>query len=1075
MVLTWYKNGISRISGMSVSDFVFRRGKTVIQRRVLVVLILMLAIVGHAFAQSPTGTISGIVLDPTAKAIVGADVTLINDATGVKYPTKSNGDGIYVIPNLPPGTYRLQVEKLGFKTLIKPDIVLNVQDALAINFTLPIGAASETVTVEGGAPLLNTESAVVSTVVDRQFVENLPLNGRSFQTLILLTPGVVMMPASSNSPGQFSVNGQRTDANYFTVDGVSANAGASTAGALYQSAGGATAALSALGGTNSLVSVDAMEEFRIQTSSFAPEFGSTPGGQIAIVTRSGTNQFHGALFDYFRNDVLDANDWFANHNALRKPAERQNDFGGVFGGPIQKDKTFFFFSYEGLRLRQPLTTESLVPDTQARASAVAAIQPFLNAYPLQSAGAPDNTTTGIAQFNASYSNPSSLDAYSIRVDHTFSRKLGGFARYNYAPSETDQRGSGGVLSSTAKILFSTQSITAGLTQSVTANIGNEIRANYTNTRAASSNSLDNFGGAVPLGSPALMFPSGVSASNGLFSFFVSSLSSSYSVGKNITNEQRQVDLIDNLSVTTGNHQLKFGGDYRWLSPFSSPIAYEQEPIFSGITGTGGVVGGIAPTVSIFADQGTAVLSQNWSLYGQDTWKISPRLTLTYGLRWDVNPALRGKSLSVDPFTVIGLSNPATMTLAPAGTPLYKTTWGNVAPRLGVAYRLSQRNGWESVLRGGFGIFYDLGTGALGLFTEGFPFTATKSLSNVSLPLTPQQAVGPVLSATVPTKSPLFVADPDLVLPRVYEWNVAVEQSLGAAQSLSVTYIGSAGRDLLRQDSLFRPNPNFGSIVSVTRNTATSDYEAMQIKFQRRISKGLQALLSYSWAHSIDIASDDGTVTNTPAIIANPNVDRGDSDFDVRHSFNGALTYNIPSPRIGRFGRAILGNWSADSLITAHSALPVNITAANRIIDGTLFAARPNVVPDVPLYLFGAQFPGGQAFNAAAFTAPASGQQGDFGRNVLRGFGTWQADFSLRREFQLSERIGIQFRAEFFNIFNHPNFGNPTATNTLITSPLFGQSTQSLASGLSPGGTGGFNPLYQVGGPRSLQFALKMTF
>jgi hypothetical protein len=244
------------------------------------------------------------------------------------------------------------------------------------------------------APLpVETESGTVSTVVDRTFVEDIPLNGRSFQTLILLTPGVVAVPTALDNQGQFSVNGQRADANYFTVDGVSANFGVTGFFPLLQSAGGALPALTASGGTNSLVSVDALQEFRIQTSSFAPEFGRTPGGQISIVTRAGTNAFHGTLFDYFRNSVLDANDWFANFNHLPKPAERQN-FGGVFGGPVFKDKSFFFFSYEGLRLRQPVTQTTAVPDAASRQQAPAAMQPFLNAYPVANGA---EVGTGLAQ------------------------------------------------------------------------------------------------------------------------------------------------------------------------------------------------------------------------------------------------------------------------------------------------------------------------------------------------------------------------------------------------------------------------------------------------------------------------------------------------------------------------------------------------------------------------------------------------------------------------------------------------------------------------------------------------------
>src|SRR3984885_12840825 len=330
MTAPWYSSVLSSVDRRNTTHFVRARRSPMGLQRFVFFGIVSLLLACCLSGQSPNGIINGLVLDPTGGAIAGAEVRIVNDATGVQYVGKTNDEGIYVVTNLPPGTYRLQVSRIGFKTLIKPDIILSVQDSLAINFSLPVGASFEVVTVQGGAPLVNTESGTVSTVIDRSFVENLPLNGRSFQTLILLTPGVVPTVTAFDDQGQFSVNGQRADANYFTVDGVSANFGVTGYGPMMQSASGALPALSAAGGTNSLVSVDAMQEFRILTSSFAPEFGRTPGGQISIVTRSGSNDFHGTLFEYFRNGVLDANNWFADFNHLAKPEEQQNDFGGVF-------------------------------------------------------------------------------------------------------------------------------------------------------------------------------------------------------------------------------------------------------------------------------------------------------------------------------------------------------------------------------------------------------------------------------------------------------------------------------------------------------------------------------------------------------------------------------------------------------------------------------------------------------------------------------------------------------------------------------------------------------------------------
>jgi hypothetical protein len=1044
---------------------------------VLVALLAVLSVPLITLAQSTNATLMGRVLDPGKATVPGASVEATNVDTNISYKGTTDNEGRFTIPDLPPGNYRISVAKPGFKSLVKPDVVLHVQDVIALNFDLPLGSVSEVVTVEGGAPLINTESAVVSTVVDRQFVENIPLNGRSFQTLIALAPGVVLTPASASEQGQFSVNGQRADANYFTVDGIGANIGINASVTLTQDAGGAVPGFSAQGGTNALVSVDALQEFRIQTSSFAPEFGRTPGGQVSIQTRSGTNQFHGTLFDYFRNDVLDANDWFNDRNHLRKPAERQNDFGGVFGGPIFRDRTFFFVSYEGQRLRLPSNATAVVPNQATRQNAPAAIQPFLNAFPVLNG--PD-FGDGTAQVSASFSNPSTLDAFSIRLDHTVNSSVSLFGRYNYAPSEIDARAffSGAPPNQTSDDISRVHTFTLGSNQTLTPRINNEVRANFSYVKNALELALDSFGGAVPLTDS--IFPPGFTLANAKFSFFMGA--PTYLVGRNAANAQRQLNFVDNLSLTTGTHQIKIGADYRWLSPINGVNPYLQALDFTGVNGPNGVLSGNPDLVLVQSNQPTAYLVRNFSLYGQDAWKPTPRLTVTYGLRWEINPALKGKNSSSDPFTVSGLSNPATMTLVPRGTPLYQTTYGNVASRLGIAYEISAAQGRELVLRVGGGTFYDLGTGSVALFTNGFPFISQTLFFGVPYPLTPQQAAPPPFS-TAPPVSSLIITDPNLALPRAYEWNLALEQALGRNQSLSLTYVGSAGRQLLRKDLLCFTvacgvsNPSFTGTVQVFRNTATSDYDALQIQFRRNLAHGLQVLASYTWSHSLDIASSDSAViSGTSAVVGNPTIDRGNSDFDIRHTFNAALTYDIPSPRGARWAHAVLGGWSIDSLLTARSAPPVTVSASRVFIAGTQFNGRPNLVPGVPVYLTGPQFPGGVALNPAAFVNHPVRQQGNLSRNQLRLFDAWQENFALKRQFRLHENLALQFRAEFFNIFNHPNFGNPTSSNLTIGSPLFGKSTQTLATSLGLGGQqGGFNPLYQIGGPRSTQFALKLIF
>ncbi len=1034
--------------------------------------LLFSLVANFTWAQSETATVSGQIVDPSGLNISGAQVKLVDIDRDATTNTLTNPSGLYTVASVRPGRYRMEVTAVGFKVVNATGLIVNIQDHIEQNFKLVVGSVSESITVDGGAPLVDIESATVSTVVDRNFAENLPMNGRSFQTLIMLTPGVVVTPTFAGSPGQFSVNGQRSDANYVTVDGASANVGISGILTLGQSAGGSLPALSALGGTNSLVSVDAIQEFRVETSSFAPEFGRSPGGQVAIVTRSGTNTFHGTIFDYFRNDVLDANDWFSDHNGLTKPEERQNDFGGVVGGPIIKDKAFFFFSYEGLRLRQPISTEILVPDVASRNQAPASFQPYLNAFPVPNGV---EMGAGLARFNGSYSNPSTLDAYSLRLDRTISSSLTAFARYDDSPSQVTARGSTS-LSYNETSFFDVRTLTLGLTALLSTTVSDELRTNYSNVRVSTSDSLDNFGGAIPI-PDGMLFPLGYSATNGQFELLIigaGTASAGYGgllAGRGVTNEQRQLNLVDNLSVNKGPHQVKVGVDYRWLAPIADPSPYGLVPIFLGVSGpSGSAVSGVPLLTEVVASQHVSLLSRNLSLYAQDTWKISPRLTLTYGLRWDINPALSGKNSNSVPLTVAGLDNPATMTLASRGAPLYATRYSNMAPRLGIAYQLRQSNNWKSVLRVGGGTFYDVSTGYLASLTSGFPFTAT-NFPTGPFPLMPQQATPPAITQNLPQTGAFYVADPHLRSPKTYQWNGAIEQSLGGNQLFSVTYIGAVGRNLTRIYNLSDPNPDFQT-VSVVTSAATSNYEALQLKFQRRLARGLQALASYSWSHSIDIGSNDSLAVETP--FGSPDVDRGDSDFDVRNSMTAALTYDIPPHSASRIGRAILGNWSLDNFLAARSALPVDLVAATSVGAGLVtFTQRPNIVSGVPFYLYGNQYPGGKAFNPAAFTVPPTSIQGDLGRNVLRAFGAWQDDFTIRRQFHLKDNVNIQFRVEMFNVLNHPNFGPPG--NNLSIAP-FGQSTQTLAASLGSGGAvGGFNPLYQIGGPRSIQLAMKLNF
>lgn len=1047
--------------------------------------------------QTDSGTVSGRVVDPSGLSIAGAEVHLVDIDRENVLTTFTNKSGLYTFQAVRPGRYRMEVLAKNFKAVNVTGLIVNTQANLEQNFALSVGSFSESITVEAKATEVSTS---VSTVVDRQFVENLPLNGRSFQSLIQLTPGVVVTPTSDTDAGQFSVNGQRASANYFMVDGVSANIGASSNRLSTQNASGAIPGFSVLGGTNNLVSVDALQEFRIQTSTYAPEFGRTPGAQVSIETRSGTNQFHGALFDYLRNDVLDASDWFngTTNPPLKKSQERQNDFGGVLGGPLFKSKTFFFFSYEGEILRLPRTSIAKVPSTAVRQdpNTPAAVLPLLNAFPLpnQTASAAD-LADGLAPFAASFSDRASLNATSIRIDHQLADHWLIFGRYNYSPSELTSRGDGITQSvnQLSRFTVNTQTLTLGSIWSAKSNITNDLRFNYSRNRATANDSLDGFGGAVvPPDSFFIPAPFSSKTSAGTFSINSASV---VRIGPQGNSLQRQINLVESLSIQKGSHAFKFGVDYRRLSPtvgagpqysdnttfFTVPSVIAAQPAFSVVT--------VSNPVN--------VRFQNLGAYVQDTWKVSNRLALTYGVRWDVDFA---------PYTIdapdflafTNTRNPDAIALAPPGAPLFHTRYANFAPRIGASYVLSPKAKRETILRGGFGVFYDLATQQVTdtfATLPSFPFGGTKFctafspaclLTTFPLPATVLQPPAIAFNNT----SEVLGVDPALRLPHTLQWNLALEQSLGDKQAVSLTYVGTIARNLIQQELLIDPNNTTVPLFGLIGNHAKSDYHALQAQYRRQMSQGLQVLASYTWSHSIDDASSSNNgIGNAFARDLNREFNRGPSDFDVRHSYSAGVTYDFPSAKGNAILRTITRGWASDNMIQGRTATPVDVSDGNvsSILGLSSLSIRPDIVPGQPVYLTGSacgastgNCPGGKALNPKAFVDPPTDpitlsplREGDLGRNALRGFGVFQWDTAVRRVFAIRESLRLEFRAEFFNVLNHPNFANPDGN---LASPVFGLSTSMLNRGLSPSqSSGGFNPLYQIGGPRSGQLALKLNF
>ena len=1087
------------------------------------------------FGQSATATLSGTVTDEQGALVPGARVKVTNTAMGFERQAATSDEGAFTIPLLLPGNYTLTVERDGFAQARISNVILNVNDRRTLQIELKAGSVTEVVTVDV-ASLIN-ESPAVGTVIDRQFVGNLPLNGRSFQSLILLAPGVVPTPGTSVNPGEFSVNGQRATANYFTVDGVSANTGVAFDSVNFsQQAAGALPGATALGTTASLVSVDALEEFRMQTSTYSAEFGRQPGAQVQLVTRSGKNQLNGSLFHYLRNEALDARNWF-NKKPQPEPALRQNQFGGTFSGPVLipavyngKDRTFFFFSYEGQRMRLPqLPQTDIVPALWLREAAAETLKPFLNAYPLPNSEETqalidhdrDPSTprvlgpSGLAPFIAAYSNPSSVDAYSIRMDHAISSKLNLFGRYAQTPSNNLTRQRNWLFGADAD----SRALTVGAMISITPRLNNDFRINYTRNKGGGSYRMDDFGGAVPVTLEQMISPyrsSGPGPISTCFSFG-GSFRTVYCLGDFAGNYQRQLNIVDNVSWVKGSHQLKFGIDWRRLTPIYGPQAYSSQfqiassgsfDVFFDLNQIDLIKSGTVGRMVILASQVAHPIFDNYSVYAQDTWKLSPRLTLDLGLRWEVNPPPH-EANGVMPVLITGITDTdvSNATLAPPGTPFYSTIYTAFAPRVGVAYQLNQTTGRETVARGGFGIYYDLGSNMATAGFRGYPFSASTSLFNVTLPLSPAQVQPPGFPAVtlpLPPSANLFALNPDLKLPYTLQWSVALQQMLGKNQMVTLSYVASAGRRLtatsnlngvpsatvienLSNRQIHRPNPNFNDIA-FNRNRTTSDYHSLQAQYQSRLSRGLQALVNYTWSHAIDEASLDSDGLNP--------LERGNADFDVRHNFSAAVTYDFPklsgAGPLAALLMSIANGWSMDSVFYAYSGKPLNILAGvTNYLDGRQVVVHPDRVPGAPVWIDDPSAPGGQRINPAAFAYPPFtlfeplrqrpgstiqlfSRPGTLGRNSIRAPGIYQINMGVRRQFNLGERWTLQLKAEAFNILNHPLFaGYDTVWSP--TSATFGAPRNTLSAPELGTFPAGLSSLYQLGGPRSIQLSLRLAF
>ncbi len=986
-------------------------------------------------AAQPYGHLTGVVLDSTGGGISGATVEVVNEETGFRRQAHSQADGGYVVASLQPGLYKITVRKEGFRTIVRLGIKLDVSQPTRVDFTLPVGSMQESITVHGDTPLLNSEDASVGTLIPRDRIERLPLNGRGILSLLELAPGTVVTPATRGESGQFTANGQRPNTHYFTVDGVSVNTGVSGGAAPTQATGGALPGLTAFGSLHSVASLEALEEFRVQTSTVAPELGRLPGAQVSLSTRSGSNDFHGSVFYFFRHEKLAANDWFANRHGDPRWPLRVNDFGAGLGGPLRKNRSFFFLAYEGIRLRQPFTWRTAVPSLAFRAEAPDWAQPVLHLFP-----APNGPTLGrdLQEWTGPNLGPSRLDAGSLRIDHALTSRVTLFGRYNQTPS-ANRFGAFQV----SDLVLHSRNLTAAVDVRLRPDTVLDTRLNFSEASARSEWRPI----TGPLGDCALepllrQFLRDSAVCNDLIRFSISGVGQLTS-GREGDRRQSQFHLSTTGNLDRRAHNVRLGIDYRRLTP-----------VYRDPTGSLSVmaenVNDLLSTQNLWIATTAAQSSRSEfvevSAFAQDTWRIGDRLTAAYGVRWEFNPPPAGGRL----YYVN-----AEGSYIQADLPIWRTRYTNFAPRLGVAYRATNR----LALRGGAGLFYDSSLSIATDVVNGGPL-------NVSLYTSARQGfVATVLS---------YGFLPGFRMPLIAQWNASAEQAVSKRDVVSVAYVGSTGRKLIRREFGTSPGSELLRIALAT-NHGRSGYQGLQIQYRRRLSTAFQALFSYAWSHSIDNASSDYTLNwATPGAMAAR--DRSSSDFDVRHAAVAAFSYEnqrAERPR-GRTGRLLQG-WAVDGVLRARTGFPINVVAAEQSMALTFANAfRPDLVPGQPIWISDASAPRGVRLNRAAFQTTTGLIQGNLGRNALAGFGMFQADLALRREFRFQEQgPALQFRVEAFNAFNNANLADPVR---FLASPMFGESPTMLNVMLGTGSpASGLAPIFQVGGARSVEVVLRVRF
>jgi hypothetical protein len=980
----------------------------------LVGLAAILACATFPMAAQDRAAINGTVTDPSGAFVAGAKIELNSTLNGFHRSTITGTDGIYQFTSLAVGTYTISTSKNGFKPYEITGVELLFGQVRTLDERLEVGAVSDSVQVNATGEALNRTNAEIDGVIESPQIREIPINGRNWATLMTLAPGAI----NTGDGGQRSIrfNGHSLDDSNFTFDGID------TSGVQEQTQKAET---------RLSISLDSIAEFRVATSVYTAENGSAGGAQVNVVSKTGSNQFHGSLYDYLRNDALDARSPF---DGAQIPPFRLNQFGAQLGGPVIKDKAFFFVNYEGLRQTLGQTLIGFVPNAAVRAQVLAAspvLKPIIDAFPKGQTPVDLNTD----QITVQGTNTVREDSGLIRFDYRFNDSNTVFVRYSIDNALINNPQD--ALGATNTIPVIPQNLVLQFQHIFSPQLINETkfgvnRANYHNW---------NYG------------KSPISVTTADFS----------SLSDNTLDEEigTTFSYIDNLTKTTGRHTLKFGTDIRRIRLNNSGNAIRDSSIDYGSLDD--FIHNAADNASVLEGEGIRGNRRTFfSGYAQDEFKVTPNLTLNLGLRYEfytVAHEILNRAAVVD---IRGCGG-----FCPPGTPFYNANPNDWGPRIGLAWSPSATGG-KTVIRTGFGIYYganqnDDFSDPLESAVPRYGFTSS-DFANLSYPLdqfiTPQNALF--------TPKAIDRHRKDLSYDN---WNFLVQQQLPGKFQLQTGYIGSVGRHLFTRYQINLIDPATGkrplaqfSQFGLKTNDGNNNFNALQTSLERRFTNGFLWQTQYMWSHGIADSSIGAGESLTFQNQSCRACDRSDTNIDVRHTMTSNAIYQLPFARNSK----IFGGWELSGIGTASSGRPVNITLsrkAGQLLDGNNGSQRPDLVPGVPIYAAHQTIT--NWFNPAAFAVPAPGTWGNLGRYVARGPGYYEIDTALQKKFRLTERIGLNFRAEAFNLFNHPIYASPSGSigsNPSSPSASFGRITSILNTGAVGTGT-----------PRRLQFALRLDF